>query len=62
VKCERILHKRDLRAAIQRLLAADECYVLDVMVPYTEHVLPMIPSGKTYRDIIIDQRQGKFEG
>jgi hypothetical protein len=33
-----------------------------VMVPYTEHVLPMIPSGKTYRDIIIDQRQGKFEG
>jgi acetolactate synthase-1/2/3 large subunit len=62
VKCERILHKRDLRAAIERLLAADECYVLDVMVPYTEHVLPMIPAGKTYRDIIIDQRQGKFEG
>jgi acetolactate synthase I/II/III large subunit len=62
VKCERILHKRDLRGAIERLLAADECYVLDVMVPYTEHVLPMIPAGKTYRDIIIDQRQGKFEG
>jgi acetolactate synthase-1/2/3 large subunit len=62
VKCERILHKRNLRAAIERLLAADECYVLDVMVPYTEHVLPMIPAGKTYRDIIIDQRQGKFEG
>lgn len=29
-----------------------EAYVLDVMVPYTEHVLPMIPSGQTYKDVI----------
>ena len=28
--------------------------VLDVMVPYTEHVLPMIPAGKTYKDIIVE--------
>jgi acetolactate synthase-1/2/3 large subunit len=62
VKCERVVDKKDLRAALQRMLDADECYVLDVMTPYTEHVLPMIPSGKTYRDIIIDERQGKFEG
>jgi acetolactate synthase-1/2/3 large subunit len=62
VKCERVLHKKDLRAAIQRMLDADECYLLDVMVPYTEHVLPMIPAGKTYRDIIIDDRHGKFQG
>ncbi len=62
VKCERVLQKRDLRPALERLLDSTECYVLDVMVPYTEHVLPMIPSGKTYRDIIIDQRHGKFEG
>jgi len=62
VKCERVLHKKDLGAAIQRMLDADECYLLDVMVPYTEHVLPMIPAGKTYRDIIIDDRHGKFQG
>ncbi len=62
VKCERVIEKKDLRAALQRMLDADECYVLDVMTPYTEHVLPMIPSGKTYRDIIIDERHGKFEG
>ena len=31
-----------------------EVYVLDVMTPYTEHVLPMIPSGKTYKDIITE--------
>ncbi len=54
VTCERVLHKKDLRAAIQRMLASKEAYVLDVMTPYTEHVLPMIPSGKTYKDIITE--------
>jgi acetolactate synthase I/II/III large subunit len=62
VPCERVRHKADLRPALERLLAADECYVLDVMTPYTEHVLPMIPAGMTYRDIIIDERHGSFEG
>jgi acetolactate synthase-1/2/3 large subunit len=62
VKCERVLHKADLRPALERMLASDECYVLDVMTPYTEHVLPMIPAGMTYRDIIIDERHGHFEG
>jgi acetolactate synthase-1/2/3 large subunit len=54
VTCERVLHKKDLRAAIGRLLASKEVYVLDVMTPYTEHVLPMIPSGRTYKDIITE--------
>jgi acetolactate synthase-1/2/3 large subunit len=62
VKCERVIDKKDLRAALQRMLDSDECYVLDVMTPFTEHVMPMIPAGKTYRDIIIDERHGKFEG
>ncbi len=53
VPCERVLEKKDLRAAIQRLLDANEPYVLDVMVPYTEHVLPMIPGGATYKDVIV---------
>ena len=54
VPCERVLHKKDLRPAIQRLLASKEAYVLDVMTPYTEHVLPMIPAGKSYKDIITE--------
>jgi acetolactate synthase-1/2/3 large subunit len=62
VKCERVLHKGDLRAAVQRMLDADECYVLDIMIPFTEHVMPMIPTGKTYRDVIIDGHHGQFEG
>ena len=54
VTCERVVHKKDLKAAIQRMLDAKETYVLDIMTPYTEHVLPMIPAGKTYKDIITE--------
>ncbi|MFN3408941.1 MAG: biosynthetic-type acetolactate synthase large subunit [Limisphaerales bacterium] len=52
VKCERVMYKKDLRAALQRLLDADEPYVLDVVVPYTTHVLPFIPAGRTVADMI----------
>jgi acetolactate synthase-1/2/3 large subunit len=52
VKCERVMFKKDLRAAIQRMLDADEPYVLDVIVPYTEHVMPFIPAGRTVADMI----------
>ncbi|MEO8204892.1 MAG: biosynthetic-type acetolactate synthase large subunit [Chthoniobacterales bacterium] len=54
VPCERVSNKRDLRAAMQRMLDSKEAYVLDIMVPYTEHVLPMIPTGRTYRDVITE--------
>jgi len=52
VKCERAMYKKDLRAAIQRMLDAKEPYVLDVIVPYSEHVLPFIPAGRTVADMI----------
>jgi acetolactate synthase-1/2/3 large subunit len=49
---ERVIYKRDLKAALQRMLESDEAYVLDVVVPYTEHVLPFIPAGHTVADMI----------
>ena len=52
VKCERVMYKKDLRAAMQRMLDCDEPFVLDVVVPYTEHVLPFIPAGRTVADMI----------
>lgn len=55
VKAERVVFKRDLRAAIERLLAADEPYVLDVIVPYTEHVMPFIPPGRTVADMMYEK-------
>ena len=42
VPCERVMYKKDLRAALQRMLDSDQPYVLDVIVPYTEHVLPVL--------------------
>ncbi len=57
VKAERVVRKSELRPALERMLAAKEAYVLDVVVPYTEHVLPMIPAGKTVRDIILESGQ-----
>jgi acetolactate synthase-1/2/3 large subunit len=52
VPAERVMFKRDLRAALERMLASDQPYVLDVITPYTEHVLPFIPAGKTVKEMI----------
>ncbi len=52
VPCERVAAKSDLRAAVQRMLDSEEPYVLDVITPYTEHVLPFIPAGRTVADMI----------
>src|SRR5688572_22225953 len=52
VPAERVMFKRDLRAALTRMLESKEPYVLDVIVPYTEHVLPFIPATKTVADMI----------
>jgi len=52
VQCERVMFRKDLRGAIERMLAAKEPYVLDVITPYTEHVLPFIPAGRTVADMI----------
>jgi len=54
ITCERVLHKKDLDGALQRLIDAKESYALDIVVPFTEHVLPMIPAGETFKDIITD--------
>jgi acetolactate synthase-1/2/3 large subunit len=47
-----VSRKEDLDAALIEMLDSKLPYVLDVLVPYQEHVLPMIPSGMTVRDVI----------
>jgi acetolactate synthase I/II/III large subunit len=53
VKGRRVIKKSELRDAIQEMLDCDGPFVLDVIVPYTEHVLPMIPAGKTVKDMLL---------
>ena len=52
VKARQIRRKEDVAEALQEMIDHQGPYVLDVQVPYQEHVLPMIPSGGTVRDII----------
>ena len=52
VPAERVMFRRDLPAAIERMLASDQPYLLDVITPYTEHVLPFTPAGRTVADMI----------
>jgi acetolactate synthase-1/2/3 large subunit len=54
VPCERVIYRKDLRGAVQRMLDSDQPYVLDVIVPYTEHVLPFIPAGRTVREMLYE--------
>ena len=51
-QAETISEKKDLESALTRLLDSDRPALLDVQVPYQEHVLPMIPSGMSVRELI----------
>ena len=53
VKGRRVVKREDLREAIEEMIAHDGPYVLEVVVPYTEHVLPMIKQGLSAKEILI---------
>ncbi len=48
-----VRRKADLKAALREMIQYKGPFVLDVEVPYQEHVLPMIPGGKTVDDMIL---------
>ncbi|MEN8726300.1 MAG: biosynthetic-type acetolactate synthase large subunit [Lentimonas sp.] len=50
---KRVVKREDLKAAIEEMIAHDGPYVLEVIVPYTEHVLPMIKQGLSAKEILI---------
>jgi acetolactate synthase I/II/III large subunit len=52
VKARQVRHKSEVVDALKEMIAHPGPYVLDVLVPYQEHVLPMIPAGGTVREII----------
>src|SRR5262249_35150465 len=43
VGAKRVTRKDEVDEALEEMLDSEGAYVLDVMVPYQEHVLPMIP-------------------
>ena len=54
VKARRVTKREELRDAMREMLDAEEPYLLEIIVPYTEHVMPMIPQGKSAKEMLID--------
>lgn len=53
VKSRRVFKKDEIREAIREMLDWEGPYLLDVVVPYTEHVMPFIPAGASAHEILI---------
>jgi acetolactate synthase-1/2/3 large subunit len=54
LEARHVRSRQEYPEALAEMLASPAPYLLDVICPYQEHVLPMIPGGKTVRDIIIE--------
>ena len=54
VKARQVRSKAEYPKALAEMISHKGPYLLDVICPYQEHVLPMIPSGKTVREIIVE--------
>lgn len=54
VKARQVRTKEEFPAALEEMLNHDGPYLLDAICVYQEHVLPMIPSGHTVRDMILE--------
>nr|QEG99474.1 acetohydroxyacid synthase [Lolium rigidum] len=54
VPAVRVTKRSEVRAAIKKMLETPGPYLLDIIVPHQEHVLPMIPSGGAFKDIIME--------
>ncbi len=52
IAARQVRKKEDVVPALKEMIAHPGPYVLDVLVPYQEHVLPMIPAGGTVKEII----------
>jgi acetolactate synthase-1/2/3 large subunit len=50
----RVIKRGELRDAIREMLAHPGPYVLDVVVPHSEHVLPFIPQKKSAMDALTE--------
>lgn len=52
MKSRRVHRREELVDAVREMLAHDGPYLLDIIVPHTEHVLPFIPQKKSAMEIL----------
>ncbi len=51
IKAQRVSERKNLRSAVQEMIASKEPYFLEVKVENEDNVFPMIPSGASVSDI-----------
>ena len=49
-----VFTEKELVPALKKMLATPGPFLLDCHIPYQDHVLPMMPPGKGYKDIITE--------
>jgi len=54
IDAERVADRKDLGAALDKMLAHDGAYFLEVEVEKEENVFPMVPSGAGVSDMILE--------
>ena len=54
IKARRVHKKEELSTAVLEMIEHDGPYLLDVLVPYDEHVLPFIPQKKSAKEILTE--------
>ena len=54
VKAERVENRDDLSSAIDRMLASDGSYLLDVAVAKEDNFFPMVPAGVSITDVRLE--------
>jgi len=58
VAARRVIKREELRDAVREMIDYDGPYILEVIVPYTEHVLPMIKQGLSAKEILVQSEGG----
>jgi acetolactate synthase I/II/III large subunit len=54
IASRQVRSKKEFPEALAEMLAAEGPYLLDVLCPYQEHVLPMIPTGHSVDGMITE--------
>ena len=51
IESKRISERKDLKTTIQKMIASDKPYFLEVKVEKEDNVFPMIPSGASVSEV-----------
>ena len=54
LEAEKVVERKDLKAAVQKMIASDQPYFLEVAVEKEDNVFPMVPSGASVSDIRLE--------